>query len=207
APAAPAGSLTPVFNLPNDIWRAAGIEFTFREGETRGTPGQPGDPEAHVGFAVAGQVGPDSNPPAPTDESARVTTRNPDRNAINCYFVRTAANFRGLTSDRDFPANLGHGVILVDVADANDLAHELGHFLDLDTHTGDDVANNHIRDDVVTERHLMYNFNPFGTATTPAHRLNVTYGANVRGALIAVKDFAFDPTDGSVTRSRRRARP
>lgn len=202
-----AASLTPLFVAANDIWRAAGIEFTFREAETRGTPGQAGDPEAHNGFAVAGQVGPDSNPPAPTDESAQVTTRNPDRNAINCYFVATAANFVGLTSDRDFPANLGHGVILIDAGDANDLAHELGHFLDLDTHTGDDVANNHIRDDVVTERHLMYNFNPFNNAATPAHRLNVTYGTGLRGALIAVKDFPFDPTDGSVTRSRRRARP
>jgi hypothetical protein len=96
-------------------------------------------------------------------------------------------------------------VILVDVGDANDLAHELGHFLDLDTHTGDDVNNNHIRDDVETKRHLMYNFNPYNT--TPAHQADVSYGAGVRGALIAVKDFAVDPTDGSVARSRRRARP
>jgi hypothetical protein len=193
-----AADLTPLFNDANVIWRPAGIEFIYREADTLVDP---------INLAVAGQV--TTNLPNAA-EFDRVIGLRPDRTAINVYFAHASNEWLGLTTANDFNP---HGIAIVDQltlggttfnSNSNDLAHELGHFLDLPLHAGENAASVHFRHDIFSERRLLFENNPFSDPLP--HRGDVGYGANLRGALIDVKDFTSDPTDGSVARSRVRSR-
>jgi hypothetical protein len=192
-----AASLVQLFVDVNVIWRPVGIEFLYNPAETH--------TDTINGFAVAGQVTTNLTATPPTfGEFSRVINVHFDANAINCYFVQLANEFTGLTFDHDTARPIGFGVVLIDRGNAHELAHELGHFLDLDIHAGENAARTHIRDDVWSERRLMFDFSPLDPAQ-PAHRHDVGYGNLIPGELIDVKDFNVDPTDGSVARSRRRS--
>jgi hypothetical protein len=140
---------------------------------------------------------------------------------INVYFVRRIWN----TQEADGGGTLGlgltvvdrtnYGVILADGANENDLAHELGHVLNLDYHAGGDIghaddvsAGSNLRDTIWTRRRLMYAFRPTGFVGdgSPAYLTDVGYGAYVRGSLITVKNTTGDATDGETAEARRRAR-
>lgn len=77
---------------------------------------------------------------------------------------------------------------------ANDLAHEIGHFLQLE-HIDNrspisDNADN-FRDDTWARRCLMHNYNmsSFTTSKPPGSPVDVGYGGSYRGALITLKDL------------------
>lgn len=209
-------SVTALFTDVNAIWRAAGIQFNDLEFVNT----------AINGFANAGQVTTNLNPPAGTpvsfNEFSRLVNTNISRTRINIYCVVNCNDARGLTFDHDIrrpapgvvPTTEGFGIMLVDAADANDFAHELGHYLDLDDHT-DDLGTNPatFRFDIWAHRCLMYRFNPFGDVTQPrvglpiepAFRNNVGYGNQLRGALITLKNLPADQRDDEVNRARRRS--
>jgi hypothetical protein len=197
APARTADSLVQLFQDVNVIWRAAGIEFLFNTAETLN--------DSINGFATAGTVTTNLSANPPTfGEFSRVINLTPDRNAVNVYFVQAANEFTGLTLDHDSARPSGFGVALIDIGNAHDLAHELGHFLDLDIHAGEDREGHHARDDVVSERRMMFDFDPLASAQ-PAYRHDVGYGDLVPGNLIDLKDFTADASDGALARSRRRS--
>jgi len=182
-----AASLVPLFRDVNKIWRNAGIEFLYDPTQTlsdpfhTATPGKVNDPD----FSALMQV-------------------NVDPNAVNIYFIQTSDDFTGGTIDHDNPRPVGFGIALVDIGNAHDLAHELGHYLDSDIHAGENATSTHFRDDVWVERRLIYEFDPLdsGQAT---YRHNVTYGNLAPGNMISVKNFRLDPSDGELDRNRRRA--
>jgi hypothetical protein len=207
-----AATLTPIFADVNKIWRAAGIEFLYDATETRSC--------SINGFAVAGTV--TTHLPASFAEfSTLINFRDavsgdfPDPDAINLYFVRAANEWLGLTLDHDSPRPGGFGIAIADTmtgnvhtSDAHAIAHELGHYLDSDIHAGENAAAKHVRDDIVSERRVMFdsiNLDP----QDPPYRLDVGYGTNLPGSLITVKDLSpsdhADPSDGEVARNRRRA--
>ncbi len=190
-------TLVQLFQDVNVVWRAAGIEFLYNKDETLNDPIN--------GFATAGTVSTNLHANPPTwGEFSRVLNLRPDANAVNVYFVKSANEWTGLTFDNENARPNGYGVVLVDNGNAHDLAHELGHFLDLDLHAGEDTAGHHVRDDVDSERRMMFDWDPLDNAQ-PAYRHDVGYGDLVPGNLIDLKDFGADPTDGALARSRRRS--
>jgi len=114
---------------------------------------------------------------------------------------------QGLTFDHDIPRKSGgFGVVIADLKNpdpSQTTAHELGHYLDSDAHADESAARTHIRDDIWSERRLM--FGPADMNSDPAYRLDVGYGNNKTGNLITVKHLDADPNDGEVARNRRRA--
>jgi hypothetical protein len=197
-PARTVASLTQLFNDVNEIWRAAGIEFLFNPAEVHN--------DSINGFTTAGTVTTHLSATPPTFvEFSRVINLTPDAHAINVYFVQSANEFTGLTFDHDEPRPSGFGVCLRDNrGDAHALAHEIGHFLDLDIHAGEDTAGHHVRDDVFSERRMMFDFAPLRSAQ-PAFRNDVGYGNLVPGDMIDLKDFAIDASDGAIAITRRRS--
>lgn len=210
-------SVTALFDAVNAIWRPAGIAFNLDQFVI--TP--------VTGFAVAGQMTTNLSATPPTfNEFSRLINTNISSSRINIYCVPRSNEIRGLTFDHDAPrpapgvtpTSEGFGIVLVDAADANDFAHELGHYLDLDDHM-DDLGGNNFRFDIWAHRCLMYRFNPFGDVTQPrvglpiepAFRNDVGYGNQLRGALITVKNLPADGTaatavrDDEVARARRRS--
>ncbi len=207
-------SVTTIFDTVNAIWRPGGIEFELFDFVS--TP--------VAGFANPGQLTTNlfvTPPTVPTfNEFSRLINTNFATTRINIYCIRAANEIRGLTFDKDaprpapgvVPTTEGFGIVLVDAADANDFAHELGHFLDLDDHT-DDLGGNNFRLDSWARRCLMFQFNPYAdvTVATPTHaaepafRNDVGYGTLLRGALITVKDRVGDTRDGELARARRRS--
>ena len=210
-----AGDFPAIFDTVNAIWRPCGLEFeVFDIVNTQVN-----------GFAVAGQVTTNLSPPAGTpatwNEFSRLINTNVSATRINIYCVPRANQARGLTFDKDIrrpapgvvPTFEGFGIMLVDAADGNDFAHELGHFLDLDDHV-DDLGGNNFRFDIWARRCLMFRFNPYGDVTVvtpnhpvaePAFRNDVGYGTSLRGALVTVKDRVGDTRDGELARARRRS--
>lgn len=203
-----AAAVTGLFDDVNAIWRPCGIQYTSLEFVNT----------VVNGFAVAGQVTTNLSATPPTwNEFSRLINTNFSRTRINIYCVPQANEWRGLTFDNDVrrPAggvtatSEGYGIVVVDAADANDFAHELGHYLDLDDHT-DDLGGSQFRFDMWARRCLMFRFNPYGDVTTatpaqPAHRNNIGYGPSARGALITVKDLPGDTRDNELAKSRRRS--
>jgi hypothetical protein len=182
-----AASLVPLFRDVNKIWRNAGIEFLYDPAQTLSDP---------FPTATPGKVN-------DADFSALMQV-NIDPDAVNIYFIHDSDDFTGGTLDHDNARPVGFGIAMVDIANAHDLAHELGHYLDSDIHAGENASSTHFRDDVWVERRLLYEFDPLdsGQAT---YRHNVTYGNLVPGNMISVKSFDLDPSDGEVNRNRRRA--
>jgi len=192
-----AASMVKMFEDVNKIWRPCGIEFVYREEETQN--------ETINGLAVAGQMTTNLHATPPTwGEFSRIINLRPAANRINIYCVKQSNEIIGLAYDKDVARPNGYGIVIVDDADDNDLAHELGHFLDIDDHTDVDASGAHVRRDIWALRCLMYSYNPYGNQN-PSYRDTVGYGANRRGALITVKDLAADVRDGELARARRRA--
>jgi hypothetical protein len=199
-----AQSLVAVFEGVNRIWRAAGIKFLYDPAETRSP--------SISGFKVEGQMTTDLDAePSDSDEFDKLIDLHdpannddgPDPNAINIYFIRAANEVQGLTLDNDSPH---FGIVIADEQNpdpSQTVAHELGHYLDNDDHSDEDQQSKHIRDDIWSERRLM--FGPADMNTDPDHRSDVGYGDGLTGNLITVKSLALDPNDGEVARSRRRA--
>jgi len=190
-----AASLVALFNGVNVIWRAAGIQFLYDQTQTLT------ETIVAATFAVPGQV---TTTPADTHEFSLLVNTNPDPNQINVYFVQLASAFTGGTVDHDTPRPGGFGIIFIDIGNAHELAHELGHYLDTDIHAGERVGSIHFRDDVWVERRLLYEFSPLD-AGQAAFRHDVSYGNLLPGNLISVKHLPLDPSDGEVARNRRRA--
>jgi hypothetical protein len=206
ATARTAASVTAMLQVVNRIWRPAGIEFIQIEANAQ--------VEVINGFTNAGAVTTHlgATPPTFAEFSTLINTNPVPRN-VNVYFVPSSNESRGLTFDQDIARPAGFGVMLVDVADENDLAHELGHYLDSDLHAGERVAGTIVRSDVVSRRRLMFNNNPLGNDPL-AYRNDVGYGTSVeaafagfglRGSMITLKNFNNDPGDDEVNRNRRRA--
>ncbi len=92
---------------------------------------------------------------------------------------------------------------------ANDLAHEIGHFLDLQ-HAG--RVNSPGLNDTYARRQLMHPNNLLPTAGGTGPRFNnIGYGtggggAGHRGCLLTFKRYSTHPRDGDVARARRRFR-
>jgi hypothetical protein len=192
-------SLTAFFRAVNDVWRAAGIELTFAERDVQ--------IEVVNGLAVAGQMTTNLSGAPPTfNEFSTIINLRPDANAINVYFVRAANEVLGLTFEKTVARPTGFGIVMTDAAQAHTLAHELGHYLDNDTHSETDGAGNTVRRDIWVLRFLMFTFATYGHLNlAPAYKNDVGYGVGQVGELIPVKDFAADPLDGDLVRSRRRA--
>jgi len=202
-----AASMTNVIERVNRIWRPCGISFRYdaasashaREDTVNNLlPGFGG-----ALFAAAGTITTHlTATPATWQEFSTVVNTNPRANYINIYCVQQAPEFIGLAYSNANARPNGYGIAIVDRADTNDLAHELGHILHIDSHSNEDNAGTRVRADMWARRCLMYSFNPHGGA---GHRNDVGYGAGIRGALLTVKDLGCDPRDGELAHARRHA--
>lgn len=201
-----------MINEVNKIWRPAGILFVgvaYRN--TSITLSTPGTVAVNFGSAAAPTS---TGVMIPANSWAEFTTTlatNRLATAANVYFVRTLDNVathatNAITWDKDGAAQAG--VVIHDAADANDLAHELGHFLDLDDHADEDPSASNLRSDIWSRRRLMHSFNPYGFTGdgTPTRQVDVGYGSYRRGAMLTMKDLSNDRTDGECTKARTRAR-
>lgn len=200
----------------NGIWQPMGIRFSVVE--WKNTVRTLTATHGNIAGAYQGVIGVDGSNQwhVQASELGRVARR---ARAVNVYFVRgtydadTGAfnNVRGVGTSVTAAAD--YGVVVPDPCDSNDLAHELGHVLNLDFHGGgsighadDTAASEHSRDNLWIRRRLLYSFNPTGpVAGTPARRANVGYGNHARGALLAIKNLPGDPTDGEYAEARTRA--
>ncbi len=199
-----AASLVPVFEGVNRIWRAAGLEFLYNEAETRSG--------SISGFQNQGQMTTDLSAGEFSEFSKLINLTEtppgdrPDPNAINIYFIRAANEVQGLAFDNENPRPDGFGIIITDENNpdpAQTTAHEIGHYLDNDLHADEDATDTHFRDDIFSERRIM--FGPADLNTDPGYRADVGYGNNKVGNLFTVKDLGADPNDGEVARNRRRS--
>ncbi len=207
-----------MFEVVNAIWRPCGIEFVIKERRTP-TFTLPSTTTLITGPRQGCVVIDNSNNWAV--QHTELMGKNPRRHMVNVYFVNRIWD----VSDPNGGGTLGigtsmtagygnYGVTLPDAADENDLAHELGHVLNLDFHGGGVVAHaddrattNHFRQDIWTRRRLMHSYNPHPVETgEPAYRGNVGYGSDLRGCLITLKDLPNEDTDGEVAEARKRAR-
>jgi hypothetical protein len=199
-----AGSVNNLFQSVNDIWRPCGIEFVLHS--TRNT---------NLPLAVRGDLSVNSLTKNYAEFSTLMRT-NRLAHAINVYFVRNIADaggagIRGL--GLSLVASPTHyGVCVVDASDANDLAHELGHVLNLVPSSSNNVAHaddspddSHKRDDMWSKRRLMYSYNPYLPAKI--WHTDVGCGANQRGALITIKNLPNDGTDRECGEARLRGSP
>lgn len=190
-------SVTALLNQVNAIWRPAGIQFQNPPSIRNTTVN---------GLAVAGQMTTNLGGTPPSwNEFSRIINTHPSGTRINIYCVRTANEVNGLTYDNNIARPNGYGIVIPDVASAYDLAHELGHFLNLDRHADEDAGGTSIHQDMTSLRRLMYSGWP---PAAPPHRNNVGYGAGQYGALLTVKNFpnAVEFWDDEIARTRRRAR-
>lgn len=208
-------NVTQAFQEVNAIWRPCGIEFRLDEFvETRVN-----------GFTTAGRVttnlnGPNQTPPTPAswNEFSRLINTNFSRTRINLYcIVDNNGEWLGLTFDNQVarpgpgvvPTFEGYGCAIIDAAIPNTIAHELGHFLDLDDHYNE-LPGNVRRHDMWARRCLMSVPFQRGDPTLenppqPAFRHDIGYGPGLRGGLLTLKNFQNDPRDDEVNRTRRRA--
>jgi hypothetical protein len=196
-PANNLASVQALLTQVNAIWRPAGIQFQ-NPPSTRN--------EVINGFATAGEMTTNlSGAPPSWNEFSTIVNTHPSHTRINIYCVKTANEVNGLTYDNDIARPNGYGIVIPDAASAYDLAHELGHFLDLDRHADENAAGNSIHQDMMSLRRLMYSGWP---PAAPAHRNNVGYGGGQYGAMISVKNFpnTVEFWDDEIARSRRRAR-
>jgi hypothetical protein len=221
-------SLTTIFNMARAIWRPLGINLNV--GAAR--------PETYTGFLrddFASQ-----NRPGVGSEENLVIRQNQVANTCNVYFLRFMDRSLGVGVRVETRAaeGLSRSGILVGVegssanaagggisnrssagADliqeiANDVAHEIGHFLTL-PHASN-VDNPGLLD-TYGRRRLMHPLNLLGSAVTPATATSrprfddIGYGvggsgSGHRGCLLTLKDHPSDRSDGEVIATRRRFR-
>ena len=187
-----------VIDLVRAVWAPCGLELTV--GATKSDSHQ---------FAVAGRMNTNA-------ELKKVLKDGFVPNTINAYFVRTIVGStpgtlgvglsRAFINANGFPQP---GIVLGDtnvggtVRDsdsmwlANDLAHEIGHFLQL-PHT-ENLEPPNEREDLWSRRRLMHNFNTLPGAG--AIRDQVGYGTNPagsvrRGCFVTMKDLTQLNSDG-----------
>lgn len=192
APTRTAGSIPRLNRQVNDIWRQYGLQFRAL--------GPVVTPIA--GLTTAGTITTDLagvNGPWQANEFARVLQLNPHPAAINVYCARRmvdpGSGWLGLTWDHDTPRPNGFGVAITDAASAKDLAHEIGHFFNLD---------NHIPGlNMWALRRLMAASWP---PAAPAHRNNVGYTAGQYGVVVSMKNLPGDRRDNECARAQWRAR-
>lgn len=191
-----------------------GSEYKRRNGTWRSLP-NPLGPNGN--YATAGTVTTDlaNNH---WEEFSTLLQIHPLSTAINVYCVHDANEWIGLTYDNGIARPNGYGEVIRDNANTSTLAHELGHSLNIDGHSDQDAGGNNVRWDMWCRRCLMFSTSPLfwvrpadGVALdrngnpARAHRLDVGYGNNVKGALITVKNFAADPQDNQLAIARRHA--
>ncbi len=188
------------------IWQPCGVDITLSTAQ----------PDT-VQFAQAGVV---SDAPFP-GELATLLAQAWVPNTINVYLVPQIGNQSvlgyGFSRQQYLPFGLPNpGIVLADrTADgtvhdlpwaANDLAHEIGHFLKLphvDFQNDTPGANDHVLMDTWSRRMLMHNYNrtsaPLGTENW---RNDTGYGAGRRGALVSLKDLPTNSSDPECTTAR-----
>ena len=205
--------LGPLFEKVNSIWRPAGIEILFDS--ERGVKVEKITLDTHQGQVT---TFPEDNPD-PIGEGLKIFKTLNDRDAINIYFVRRilkvgkkAGTDEIVVGDRAGEAlskrragKSGDGILVADTdkgGDAAVVAHELGHYLDLDAHSDDVPPPADTRFDMWSVRRLMFSRLP---PKDPPHRNDVGYGPNLRGSMITLKRLKGDPNDGETAVARRRA--
>jgi len=202
-----AQDLVDLFNQVNAIWRAAGVEFTYNPAEIRDGAADT------IHLATAGIV--TTNLAAgQAPEFDRLMNLNKANGAVNVYCVHGSqdpSGWDGLTSAKDAnPAAFGSALVdgeqqgqrpLGAQASAMVLAHELGHYLDLQ-HYNENAAGTTVRSDIWTERRLMDAAFP---SQDPPYHFNVGYGDGQQGVVIDLKCLRGDPTDGDLAVARRRS--
>lgn len=185
----------------NIIWRPHAVRFRVIARR-----------QSTIADTNAGVLSQTGSPPSSPQLTPLLTT-NRQAHAINVHFIRRI----GTGSTRGLGVTLvlaptTYGVALPDGADSNDLAHELGHVLNLDffaapagggAHADDEPGGK--RTDIWTTRRLMHSFNPFAPAQ--AYQADVGYGANNRGGLITMKNIAIETTDDEDRVARTSATP
>lgn len=190
-----AANVNAIMDHVRAIWAPCGITFTV--GATQND---------NVTFATAGVV---SDNPFPGELQTLLTT-NWVANTINVYFVNQigTGNTLGYGFSRPSSVTFGTGnpgIILGDQAGGsihdtpwagNDLAHEVGHFLQL-WHPNNLQPPNE-REDTWCRRMLMHNFNLMAQQNN--WKDDVGYGASGgfgrRGALVTHKNLPTLTTDG-----------
>lgn len=199
--AAPVPSTANVANIRAQVqavWQQAGIHVAFQAVQNE-----------NVTFATAGIM---SDSPFP-GELATLLNTNHIPNTINVYFVHQIGlgGTLGYGISRPSSVTFGTGnpgIVLGDQTAggavhttawaANDLAHEIGHFLQL-WHPNNLQPPNE-REDTWCRRMLMHNYN----SLTPLGNWkdDVGYGAGRRGSLITLKHIPHITTDAEVHTSR-----
>jgi hypothetical protein len=214
------------------IWRPVGVEFTVGAVQPEVFTGSDGFTRDNVALQGTNQI-------------QTVFARNRQAGTCNIYFLHTTDQFLGLGLNFEARAVLGanNSGILVGVngflrangtfrarssagADlvhelGNDVAHEIGHFLDL-AHA--DNTNNPGRVDTYNRRFLMHPNNLLPPAVTPPTGVpprfdDIGYGQvntvdnagnpivrGHRGCLLTLKDHPSHTSDGETMTVRRRFR-
>jgi hypothetical protein len=119
----------------NEIWRQAGIQFFWRAER------QFVDEEDFLTIRIDHPTLPDTypdmflwrpTPPAPWPAAAHTNHHDQDPRAIHIYFINDFDQPAGDTKTLAFVPTLGtNAVVMPKIADADDLAHELGHTMGL----------------------------------------------------------------------------
>ncbi len=210
------GSVTTLFETVNAIWVPLGIRFSVVE--WKNTAKRLTSRQGNITDSYQGHVAIDDDAPHWAIQAIELRQTNRRARTINVYFVRGI--YDAATGDFNETLGIGktvraagdYGVVVADPCHVNDLAHELGHVLNLDMQGGENIGHSddtpaaaNARDNIWVRRRLMYSYNPTGPYPgTPGHWVNVGYGTHARGALLAVKNLRGDPTDGEYAEARNR---
>ncbi len=221
---APTCNVANVMTLVKAIWRPCGVHYEVDA--TRN--------DNITTFANPGTV---MNPWHATNKFAgseldQLLSTNRAANRVNIYFINqigTSGGTLGYGFSKSAHANYGitdPGIVLAgttpsgsvsrdDYYWANDLAHEIGHFLQL-WHPNQQEPPNE-REDSWSRRMLMHNYNLMRNTTWPrlfsngppvqnyanrAHFNDLGYGSQLRGGFITMKDLPQISTDGECGTSR-----
>jgi hypothetical protein len=216
----------------NRIWRPCGIEFFVgsRKDDTDLTNQVPRNGiNPSDGALLCPVYGTPGEAGVNVNFNLLMATNKVD-GLVNIYFVRDirSATASGNPRYNGFGSAGERGMVVRDrdpiQAQAETVAHELGHILTLagqghtnshDSHSDDDphwsntVPNR--RHDLWSRRRLMYYMGGLEAAdrTGPGGRyafdgINAGYGDGVRGRMITIKNLTQDPTDSEYTDARNR---